>query len=64
LRPVDSLRRLCVDGAEAAKDGSFLDLLAPSRGGLRIGAGGNPDAADFRSGLIDEIRMYDRAMAP
>ncbi|MHC4169357.1 MAG: hypothetical protein ACYSWQ_20610 [Planctomycetota bacterium] len=53
-----------MDGAEAAKDGSFLDLLAPSRGGLRIGAGGNPDAADFRSGLIDEIRMYDRAMAP
>ncbi|MHC4170168.1 MAG: hypothetical protein ACYSWQ_24745 [Planctomycetota bacterium] len=51
-------------GGEAAKEGSVLDSLAPSQGGLRIGAGGNLDAAGFWSGLIDEIRIYDQAMAP
>ncbi|UCE49440.1 MAG: LamG domain-containing protein [Phycisphaerales bacterium] len=59
-----SLRHLYVDGAQVAKDDSALDPLAPSQAELHIGAVGNLDEAGFWSGLIDEIRVYDRAVTP
>jgi len=59
----DGLRRhLYVDGAEVANDSNKLWSLLPSDGGLHIGAGKTLDAAEFWSGLIDDIRIYDHAL--
>ena len=38
--------------------------LAGSDGGLFIGAGKALEAGSFWSGLIDDVRIYDRAIAP
>jgi hypothetical protein len=38
--------------------------LEGSAGGLYIGAGNNLDASSFFSGLIDDVRIYDRAVTP
>jgi len=38
--------------------------LESSEGGLYIGAGSTLDAANFFSGLIDDIRIYNRAVTP
>jgi hypothetical protein len=38
--------------------------VAGSDVGLNIGAGKNLEAGSFWSGLIDDVRVYDRAMAP
>jgi hypothetical protein len=35
-----------------------------SAGGLYIGAGTNLEPGSFFSGLIDDIRIYNRAIAP
>jgi hypothetical protein len=35
-----------------------------SDGGLCLGAGKTLDAASFWSGLIDDVRIYDRAVTP
>ena len=59
-----SLRHLYVDDAEVAQDDSPLDSLDPSQGALYIGAGEDLDAASFWSGLIDDVRIYDRAVTP
>ena len=53
-----------VDGAEVANDNNALRKLFSSDGGLHIGAGKTLDAAEFWSGLIDDIRIYDRAVTP
>jgi len=55
-------RILYVDGVEAARD--TQDAVAPSGGGLHIGAGKNLEAGTFWSGLIDDVRIYDRAVTP
>jgi hypothetical protein len=59
-----SRRFLYVDGVEVAKDTAALDALKYSNGGLHIGAGKSLDATSFFSGLIDDVRIYDRAVTP
>jgi hypothetical protein len=57
-----SNRILYVDDSEAARDkpGS----LAGSTGGLIIGAGADLEVGTFWSGLIDDVRIYKRAVMP
>ena len=57
-----SHRILYVDDVEVAKDTQAG--LAPSDSGLNIGAGGNFSAGSFWYGLIDDVRIYDRAIVP
>jgi len=54
-------RHLYIDGKEAAKDNRDLGQLRSSNGGLYFGAGKFLDAGSFWSGLIDEIKIYNRA---
>jgi Concanavalin A-like lectin/glucanases superfamily len=56
-----SVVRLFVDGAEVA-NGPAPGTLLTSTGQLRIG--GNSLRGEFFAGLIDEVRVYDRALAP
>jgi len=55
-------RTLYVDGVAVAEDGQTQ--LRGSTGGLNIGAGKDLDADTFWSGLIDEVRIYNRAGTP
>ena len=55
-------RILYVDDVEVARDTQAS--LAASQGGLYIGAGKNLEAGSFWSGLIDDVRIYDRAITP
>ncbi|MFC1793728.1 LamG-like jellyroll fold domain-containing protein, partial [Planctomycetota bacterium] len=55
---------LYVDGEEAAKYTNFLSGLSASNGGLYFGAGETLGKSDFWSGLIDDVRIYDRALNP
>jgi len=57
-----SHRRLCVDGVVAAEDAQ--DSLAGSANGLNIGCGKAMGAGTFWSGLIDDVRIYNRAVRP
>ncbi|MHC4174995.1 MAG: LamG domain-containing protein, partial [Planctomycetota bacterium] len=57
-----SSKYLYVDGAEVAKD-NWRPLLG-NDGGLYIGAGKNLESGSFFSGLIDDVRIYDRAVTP
>jgi len=57
-----SSKYLYVDGAEVAKDD--LDPLLGNDGGLYIGAGKNLEPGSFFSGLIDDVRIYNRAITP
>jgi hypothetical protein len=57
-------RSLHVDGIEVAKDTAAQNPLKSATGGLYIGAGKTLDAATFFSGLIDDVRLYDRAVKP
>jgi hypothetical protein len=57
-------RKLYVDGVEVAKDTDTQANLASSDGGLYIGAGKALEAGSFWSGLIDDVRIYDRAVTP
>ncbi|HWN27636.1 MAG TPA: LamG-like jellyroll fold domain-containing protein, partial [Actinomycetospora sp.] len=56
-----SMLRLYVDGAEIATLAAPGPLLT-SNGVLRIG--GNSLRGEFFTGLIDEVRIYDRALSP
>ncbi|MHC4174743.1 MAG: LamG-like jellyroll fold domain-containing protein [Planctomycetota bacterium] len=56
------LRILYADDVEVTKD--TQPGLEGSAGGLYIGAGNNLDASSFFSGLIDDVRIYDRAVTP
>jgi N-acetylneuraminic acid mutarotase len=56
-------RHLYVDGAEVAVDDSVVAGVQ-STAGLYIGAGQNLDAGSFFSGVIDDIRIYKRAVSP
>jgi hypothetical protein len=55
-------RILYVDDVEVAKDTQAN--LANSTGGLCIGAGSTMSPASFWKGLIDDVRIYDRAVKP
>ena len=55
-----SNRTLCVDGVAAAED-TQSDLTA-SAGGLYIGVGKDYATGTFWSGLIDDVRIYNRAV--
>jgi len=59
-----SYRHLYVDRAEVAKDTESFSILDSSRGGLNLGAGKDLNAASFFSGLIDDVRIYTRAVTP
>jgi hypothetical protein len=54
-------RRLYVDGIQVAEDATFV---APqlSNDSLYIGVGKELDAISFFSGLIDDVRVYRRAL--
>jgi hypothetical protein len=61
---LDALRRhLYVDGAEVAKDTTIVGWV-PSDRGLHFGAAKDLDAASFFSGLIDDAKIYNRAIVP
>jgi len=55
-------RILYVDDVEVARD--TLTGLDSADGGLRIGAGGKLGPDSFWSGMIDDVRIYDRAIVP
>jgi len=55
-------RILYVDNVEVAKDTQAS--LAGSQGGLYIGAGKGLELGSFWSGLVDDVRLYDRAVTP
>ncbi len=57
-------RFLYVDGIEVAKDATAQNPPIPANGGLYIGAGKNLEAGTFFSGLIDDIRIYNRVVSP
>jgi len=51
-----------VDGVEAAADTEALAPLKASDGGLYIGAGKTLEVGSFFPGLIDDVRIYNRAL--
>ncbi len=55
-------RCLYVDGAEVARDTNFVGGMSVL-GGLYFGAGKTLDADSFFSGLIDEVRIYNRVLS-
>jgi subtilisin family serine protease len=55
-------RILCVDDVEAARD--TQSALGASIQGLYMGADSKLTAGRFWSGLIDDVRIYDRAVKP
>jgi len=57
-----SARMLYVDNVQVATD--TQDALKSSGGGLYIGAGSALTPGSFWSGLIDDVRIYDRAVEP
>jgi len=57
-----SQRMLCVDGVTVAED--TQNGLEASAGGLYIGTGKAMEPGTYFSGLIDDIRIYDRAVKP
>ena len=61
----DAYRSLYVDGIEVAKDTQALTLapLKSARGGLYIGTGKNLEVGTFFSGLIDDVRIYNKALS-
>jgi N-acetylneuraminic acid mutarotase len=59
----DGLSRiLYVDDVVVAED--TLSSLAGASGGLYIGTSSNLEAGTFWSGLIDDVRIYDRVVIP
>jgi hypothetical protein len=59
-----SYRHLYVDGTEVAKDAAPLGGLKEAAGGLYFGAGSTLLPGTFFSGLIDDVRIYNRAVSP
>jgi hypothetical protein len=59
-----SRRRLYADGTEVAADASDISYLRPSTGRLWIGAGTALEPASYFAGLIDDVRIYTRAVRP
>jgi len=59
-----SHRTLYVDDVDVAKDTNPQGHFVPVHGGLHLGAGATLDTASFFSGLIDDVRIYNRAVRP
>jgi hypothetical protein len=59
-----SYRRLYVDGAEVVRDAASLSSLESTYGGLYFGVGKIRTTGTFFSGLIDDVRIYNRAVKP
>jgi hypothetical protein len=57
-----SNRILYVDDIEVARD--TVETLASAEGGLCIGAGPGLELGTFWSGLVDDVRIYNRAVNP
>ena len=57
-----SNRMLYIDNVEVAKDA--LDGLASSTGGFHIGTGKAMEPETYFSGLIDDVRIYNRVASP
>jgi hypothetical protein len=55
-------RILYVDDIEVARD--TATNLESASGGLYIGAGSDLEPGALWSGLIDDVRIYSRALAP
>ncbi len=55
-------RALYVDEQEVARDAH--SQLAPAENGLVIGGGAMALAGTYFSGLIDDVRIYNRAVKP
>ena len=55
-------RILYVDGEAVARD--TQNNLFDSEGYLLIGTGSKTEAGTFWTGLIDDVRIYDRAVTP
>ena len=55
-------RTLYVDGVAVAQDAQ--NTLDSSSDGLYIGCGKNMQPGTYFSGLIDDVRIYDRAVSP
>jgi lysophospholipase L1-like esterase len=59
-----SYRTLYVDEIEAAKDAQPQSQPISANGGLYFGVGKDRAVGSFWSGLIDDVRIYDRAVTP
>lgn len=59
-----SRRHLYVDGEEAAADDRDLGNLRPSSAGFFLGAGEGFAPGTFWSGMVDDVRFYNRAVKP
>jgi len=59
-----SYRHLYVNGAEVAKDAVPLAGLKGASGGLHFGAGSTLTPGTYFSGLIDDVRIYNRVVKP
>ena len=57
-------RYLYLDGQALAADSRKLGNLKFSNAGMRIGAGCEREPDGFWSGLIDDVRIYNRAIRP
>jgi hypothetical protein len=55
-------RSLYVDGTLVATDDQ--DSSVPCTGGLNIGCGADQSPDAFFAGLIDDLRVYNRAVRP
>jgi hypothetical protein len=55
-------RTLCVDGVVAAQDAA--DSLKSAFGGMNIGTAKDLASGTFWSGLIDDVRIYNRVVKP
>jgi hypothetical protein len=53
-----------VDGAEAAKDATAQASPKSANGGLYFGADKTLNASSFFSGLVDDVRIYNRVVHP
>ncbi|MBL7187073.1 MAG: hypothetical protein ISS70_12205 [Phycisphaerae bacterium] len=53
-----------VDGVEVAKDAESLSGLEGTYGGLYFGVGSTLAPGTYFSGLIDDVRIYNRAVKP
>ena len=56
-------RILYTDGIEIAKDTAAQNPLKPADGGLYIGVDKTLSAGTSFSGLIDDVRIYDKALS-
>jgi len=53
-----------VDGIEVAADVIPLSGLKEAYGGLHLGTGSKLTLGTFFAGMIDDIRIYNRAVSP